>query len=228
MVGTAVERAREPGDKRREVKAHVESLVASGVLRRGIRVQSILYLARALDVAKNTVIAALDELCGEGVLEARERQGFFVRTVTRRERARPTRLLDLEIDRVAHGMASILVQRGDDFVPIGSGTASETLLATPEWSATLRANPTRDPLTALRYADPLGEPRLREVIAARLDESASADRVLVTFGAVEALNLAFAAAAGDRDGRSPRRRAHEAAPRVQPATGARAPRHRAP
>src|SRR5690242_14633876 len=64
------------GEKRREVKQHVEALVASGALRRGSRVPSIIELSRALDVAKNTVIAALDELCGEGVLEARERQGF--------------------------------------------------------------------------------------------------------------------------------------------------------
>jgi DNA-binding transcriptional MocR family regulator len=188
--------------KRLEVKKHVIDLVVSGALGRGSRVPSILELSRTLDVAKNTAIAALDELCDEGVLEARERQGFFVRGVRRRERARETRLTDLEIDRVAHGMASILVQSGEDFVPLGSGTAAESLLATPEWSATLKATPPRDPRTSLRYADPMGEPHLREAIAERYggpDEPSS--RVVITHGAVEGLNLTFAASAAETGSR---------------------------
>ncbi len=189
-------------EKRILVTEHVRDLVASGALRRGSRVPSILELSRSLAVAKNTVIAALDELCGEGLLEARPRQGFFVRTVRRRERARETRLTDLEIDRVAHGMASILVHSGDGFVPIGSGTAAETLLATPEWSTTLKNTAPRDPRESLRYADPMGEPHLREAIAARCggaDEPAG--RVVITHGAVEALNLTFAAAAAETGAR---------------------------
>src|SRR5262245_7491928 len=189
-------------EKRCLVKEHVRDLVASGALRRGSRVPSILELSRSLDVAKNTVIAALDELCGEGLLEARPRQGFFVRTVRRRDRARETRLADLEIDRVAHGMASILVHSGDGFVPIGSGTAAESLLATPEWSATLKNAPPRDPRESLRYADPMGEPHPREAIAARYggpDEPSG--RVIITHGAVEALNLVFAATAAETGSR---------------------------
>lgn len=52
--------------KRHAVKAHVAELIANGTLRRGSRVPSLLDLARHLGVAKNTVIGALDELCGEG------------------------------------------------------------------------------------------------------------------------------------------------------------------
>jgi DNA-binding transcriptional MocR family regulator len=195
--------------KRVEVKQHVQALVDSGALRRGARLPSILELSRSLDVAKNTVIGALDELCAEGVLEARERQGFFVRSARRRDRARETRLSDLATDRVAHGMATILVESGEGFVTIGSGTAAESLLSTPEWSAMLKSAPPRDPRTSLRYADPLGEPRLREVIAGRHGEAAEGPesggagaaggpaRVLITHGAVEGLNLTFASAAAE-------------------------------
>lgn len=189
-------------EKRLLVEEHVRDLVASGALRRGSRVPSILELSRTLSVAKNTVIAALDELCGQGLLEARPRQGFFVRSVRRRERARETRLTDLEIDRVAHGMASILVHSGDGFIPIGSGTAAESLLSTPEWSAALKNAAPRDPRESLRYADPMGEPHLREAIAARYggpDEPAG--RVIITHGAVEGLNLTFAAAAAETGSR---------------------------
>jgi DNA-binding transcriptional MocR family regulator len=194
--GATASFAREPASgKRAEVKRHVISLIDSGALRRGARLPSILDLAESLDVAKNTVIGALDELCGEGVIEARERQGFFVKSARRRDRAEKTRIEDLAHDRVAHGMATILAESGDDFLPIGSGTTAESLLATPEWSATLKSAPPRDPRTALRYADPLGEPRLREVIAAHHEGSgAGPAKVVITHGAVEALNLAFAAA----------------------------------
>src|SRR4051812_44199430 len=188
--------AESPGQKRSLVKQHVRELIDRGALRRGSRLPSILELSRALDVAKNTVIGALDELAGEGVLEARERQGFFVRSERRRERARATRLTDLAVDRVAHGMATILVQSGDGFVTIGSGTAAEGLLATPEWTLALKSAPPRDPRASLRYADPMGDPPLREVIAARFGgPEQPADRVIVTHGAVEALNHTFAVAA---------------------------------
>ena len=195
-MGTEAIELGAPGQKRAQVKDHVLALVASGVLRRGSRLPSILELSRDLGVAKNTVVGALDALCGEGVIEARERQGFFVRAARRRSPAIATRLADLETDRVAHGMATMLAPAGDGLVTIGGGTSSETLLATPAWTAALRTAPPRDPLEALRYADPLGEAHLREVIAVRFapgDDAAG--RIVVTHGAVESLNLCFSAAA---------------------------------
>ncbi len=100
-------------------------------------------------------------------------------------------------------MATILVESGEGFVPIGSGTTAESLLATPEWSAMLKSAPPRDPRTSLRYADPMGEPHLREVIAGRYagPEESPARGARARHGAVEALNLCFqtaAAATGSR------------------------------
>jgi DNA-binding transcriptional MocR family regulator len=196
------------GSRRDVVKGHLRGLLASGALRRGSRVPSIVELTRALDVGKNTVVAALDDLCGEGLLEARERQGFFVRSTApggRGGAARPataTRLADLRLDAVAHGMATVLGQSSDDFVTIGSGTTAESLLSTPEWSGMLRRAAPREPMTGLRYADPLGEPRLREVIAARGGAGeVSPERVVVTLGAIEALNHAFMTTAAATGGR---------------------------
>ncbi|HEX7667193.1 MAG TPA: PLP-dependent aminotransferase family protein [Polyangiaceae bacterium] len=190
--------------RRAAVEAHVRSLLASGALRRGSRLPSILELARTLGVAKNTVIDALDRLCTEGILESRERQGFFVRSAPRVARSKPTRIADLRVDAVAHGMATILVQTGgggEDLVTVGSGTTCESVLSTREWTQTLKRAEPRDPTKGLRYADPLGEPRLRDVIASYVGSHVSPDRVVVTHGAIEALNLAFAtvvAATGSR------------------------------
>jgi DNA-binding transcriptional MocR family regulator len=223
-------------EKRERVLEHVRGLIARGALRRGSRVPSILELTRALGVGKNTVIGALDELAAQGVIEARPRQGFFVRSARRTERARPTRLSDLQADKVGHGMATILVRderplgpgagpggsarpggaRGagagvtgaaaagedQDLVAVGSGTTSERVLATPEWTSMLRSYPPRDPHTALRYADPSGEPGLREVLAARGGGAEVApENVIVTCGAVEALNLSFLVTSEERGSR---------------------------
>src|SRR6185436_4213399 len=82
------------------------------------------------------------------------------------------------------------------------GTAAESLLSTPEWSATLKNAPPRDPRESLRYADPMGEPHLREAIAARYGgQDEPAGRVIITHGAVEALNICFAAAAAETGSR---------------------------
>ena len=48
--------------RREEVKRHVRGLIDAGALRRGSRLPSILELSRTLGVAKNTVIAALDQV----------------------------------------------------------------------------------------------------------------------------------------------------------------------
>jgi len=200
-LGTATSANGNPiGERRTEVRRHVLGLIESGVLRRGSRLPSILDLARTLGVAKNTVIGALDGLCGEGVLEARERQGFFVKSARRRNPARATALRDLDTDPVAHGMASILVQVDGGLPSIGNGTTAESLLATPAWTAFLRSAPPRDPRASLRYADPMGEARLREVIGARFGDSEDApERTLITCGAVESLNLSFSAAAASTE-----------------------------
>ncbi len=186
----------EPIASRKEaVKRHLRDLVETGVLATGARVPSIRALTRSLGVGKNTVIAALDDLCGEGVLEPRERSGFFVRKARRAPSARLVRLEELRQDRVEHGIASVVSAPEDDNLASGCGPAS--LLATPEWEAALRA-PSRGerPFGAV---DPQGDPRLREAIAHKegiLGPAAvDPERVLVTHGASEGLNLACAEAA---------------------------------
>lgn len=195
-MGTEATAQRSSPVRRLLVRRHVEEMVRDGGLTRGAKLPSILELSHTLGVAKNTVIAALDDLCSDGTLEAREREGFFVSRAQRRERAKKTRLSDLEIDRVAHGMATTLTQSGDELLGIGGGTAAESLLATPAWTAFLKAAPPRDPHSSLRYADPSGEPRLREAVVARFGSADEpTDRVLVTQGAVDALNHVFAVVA---------------------------------
>jgi DNA-binding transcriptional MocR family regulator len=179
-----------PSTKRGEAAAELRRLAAAA--RRGTRLPSILELTRTLGMSKNTVIGALEDLCSEGLLESRERQGFYVRASRRAPQARGTRLSDLQLDRVAHGMATLLAPGSDDFVTVGGGMAAESLLSTPEWQALLRTSPWRDPRAALRYADPLGEPRLREVLAQKSGAAeVSPDQVLITQGAIEALHHAF-------------------------------------
>ncbi|WP_394827758.1 PLP-dependent aminotransferase family protein [Pendulispora albinea] len=185
--------------RREEVKRHVLALLESGALARGDRVPSIRELAGAVSAAKNTVIAALDELCGEGVLEPRERSGFFVREGKRAPRAKRAELRDLEADRLEHGLAVALL--GADtgaFVNLGSGCLPARVAATEELKKLLRA-PSRGPAVEYGFVDPQGDPRLRELVVAKraLGESRiDPEHVIITHGANEGLNLACMEAAG--------------------------------
>lgn len=65
-----------PPRKRQQVARHVRSLAAS--LNAGDRLPSVSHLERQLGVARKTVVAALDQLQTEGIIEARPRSGTFV------------------------------------------------------------------------------------------------------------------------------------------------------
>ncbi|TWG12944.1 GntR family transcriptional regulator/MocR family aminotransferase [Actinoplanes teichomyceticus] len=64
--------------RRRAIESAIRTAITGGVLAPGARLPSSRELAAELGIARNTVIAALDDLIAEGVLEARPRSGVFV------------------------------------------------------------------------------------------------------------------------------------------------------
>src|SRR5262245_41550776 len=62
----------------RQVYRDLVHLILSGRLRRGARVASSRTLASELDVARSTVLLALEQLTSEGYLEARHGSGTYV------------------------------------------------------------------------------------------------------------------------------------------------------
>jgi DNA-binding transcriptional MocR family regulator len=73
-VGISVRGARGAAD----LVAAVEREVKSGRIAAGCRLPPVRALEQQLGISKNTVLAAYDELVARGLLESREREGFFV------------------------------------------------------------------------------------------------------------------------------------------------------
>lgn len=61
-----------------QLASHLRMLVVSGKLAAGVRLPSERSLAEALDVSRNTVGAAFDELRGDGILTSRRGDGTYV------------------------------------------------------------------------------------------------------------------------------------------------------
>ena len=62
----------------RQVYRELARLILAGLLAPGSRLPSSRELARELGVARNTVLAALDQLASEGYVEGRRGSGTFV------------------------------------------------------------------------------------------------------------------------------------------------------
>ncbi|PPF35247.1 PLP-dependent aminotransferase family protein [Pseudoclavibacter sp. AY1H1] len=64
--------------KARAVEHTIRNAIARGALAQGARLPATRELAVEFGIARNTVVAAIDDLVAEGVLEARPRAGIFV------------------------------------------------------------------------------------------------------------------------------------------------------
>lgn len=171
-----------------QVVLAVRAAVLDGRLPGGVRLPSSRALAIDLGINRNTVIAALEQLIAEGCLESRSGSGTFVmpqvclstletralqsarwlRTMPEPQIAPPSGLLEFRVCQPS----------GSDF-PLQAWRKS--------WREATRSAPIND------YSDSAGEPGFREVIAAYLRRArslvCSAEQVLVTNGAIQAINL---------------------------------------
>ena len=176
------------------VVARVRRLVAEGVLREGDPLPSTRGMAAELGVARGTVVAAYEQLDGEGWI--RTRHGAAARVAATVPQHRPPA--------VAAGAATAPPPDPSVHVDLRPGIPSVTAISPRDWRAAWRAaadEPLRDELP-----DPVGTRALREQVAAQLGLSRgfapSPDQVVITAGTSEALSL-VTEALRVRRGRSP-------------------------
>lgn len=177
----------------------IETLIASGTLQAGERLPSVRETITARDVSPSTVFEAYYLLEARGLIEARPRSGYFVkqRAAARNEpRAAdpaPESRAVVVNDLVLEVLASI---RERDVVPLGSAFPNPNLFPLARLARGMGA--------ALRGLEPAkllddlapGNPELRRQIALRYVGNgvmASSEEIVVTSGAMEALNLCLQA-----------------------------------
>ena len=181
--------------------------VSSGLLKPGIRVQSIREYALTHNVSINTVKTAYRLLEDRGILTARPQAGYFVSVLLPELRTTPnTNATDntLPLSGI-NRLLSVILQAQQ------KGTYTDLALACPTGEGFYPATRIRkltahvmrhNPHIQSTYVLPPGSERLRSQIARRgthLGMLLSSDDIMITHGTMEALNLAVRASSNAGD-----------------------------
>jgi DNA-binding transcriptional MocR family regulator len=177
------------------VVARVRGMVHDGTLREGDPLPSTRALAAELGVARGTVVAAYEQLDGEGYL--RTRHGALAR-VAADLRGRTTSATPA-VGTTGSGAAGVAAAPPTaPLIDCRPGIPAVTAIPQRDWRAAWRAAASAPLRNAI--AEPLGSPDLRAQVVAQLrltrGFTATVDRVLVTAGTSEALSLVTEALRG--------------------------------
>jgi DNA-binding transcriptional MocR family regulator len=194
--------------KRYEALAgEIANSIHIGVLRPGDRLPSVRHTSASRQVSPSTVFKAYEVLEAQGLIRARARSGYYVTSSARQ--------FPPELDNPSHpqdGAFAVDISDGvfDVFqstlshaaIPLGSAFPSPLLFPMDRLGQQLASSVQRmDPWSAIDDVTP-GNADLRRQIALRyLDEGVHVhtDEIIITNGALEALNLCLAAVTGPGD-----------------------------
>ncbi len=175
---------------------HAERIQA-GAMATGARLPSVREAARRHGLAPSTVVAAYDLLQAQGLVEARQQRGFFVRSGAAVPESSPVHApppRSAPPRDVATLMRGMFEHQDGRLPSPGIGTLPADWLDLPLLHSALRralAEDARDP-TSLRYGEPAGDARLRAALSQRLanlDIAATPQQIVTTAGATQALDI---------------------------------------
>jgi DNA-binding transcriptional MocR family regulator len=188
----------------RDLAEELADLIARGTLRAGDRMPSIREMCRERGMSPATAMRAYESLEARDLIEARPRSGYYVSAQRRRsepQRSRPARG-STRLD-VSDLIFEILeAARDRDVVPLGSAFPSPTLFPWAKLARHLGSSARHmDPWSTVDSLPP-GSEALRRLIAQRyllFGTRVPVDEIVITNGALEALNLSLqtVARAGD-------------------------------
>ncbi|MBO0696306.1 MAG: PLP-dependent aminotransferase family protein, partial [Verrucomicrobia bacterium] len=192
----------------RQIYEAIRMAILSGEFGRGKRLAATRALARDLGVSRITVLNAYEQLLAEGYLDGKSGAGTFVaaelpdnllRTETIKQSRQKKTDSPLHLSPFGRKLAmkdigSIRARTIAKFQPFQNGLTAVDRFPFEIWSriaARVHRNPSHE---VLGYGDPQGYFPLREAIAAHLTSArgvnCSADQVIITSGAQQALDLA--------------------------------------
>jgi len=185
----------------RQLYFGVRDAILSGRLSPGQRLPATRVLARDLDVSRNTVVTAFDQLFAEGYIEGRTGAGTFV-SATLPEELLHARAVGLP--QISAGRRRGPSKRGAYLASVGGRAPSRPRAFSPglpelaafpfdDWGRLLARRWRRPPREFLVGNDPAGYRPLREAISAHLGVARAvrcdADQIIVVSGSQQALDL---------------------------------------
>lgn len=182
----------------RKLADEIGDLIKHGTLRLGDRVPSVRKLCRERDVSPATAMRAYEFLESKGLIQARPRSGYYVsekwrQPATEPRRSRPSsRQTRVEVSDLVFEILE--AARDRDVIPLGSAFPSPTLFPWAKLARHLGSSARHmDPWSTVESLPP-GSDELRRQIARRYllyGVRAPADEIIITAGALEALNLSL-------------------------------------
>jgi len=163
--------------RRAALERALREAIRAGRLAPGARLPATRALAAELNLARNTVSAAYDQLVAEGFLSARTGSGTAVAALPRSRPHPPAERADAPAPRY-------------DLRP---GSPDVTAFPTAAWLRSARRALQAAPAAAFDYGDPRGRPELRATLADYLGRTrgvlADPARIVVTSGSAQSLAL---------------------------------------
>ena len=198
----------DPRDRRSlqaQLKDQLRALILTGRLKPGRMVPATRALAKQLNVSRNTVLIAYDQLIAEGYLETRKAIGTFVsellpeealRIKSQSEQAKEIRRRQAACQPLAfNGRAQQLVNpnRSSLICDFWVGRPDPDTFPVKTWRALLNKHVNIAGSGLTEYRDPAGLHGLRQAIADRLGPTrgmkVSPEQVIIVAGCQEALNV---------------------------------------
>ncbi len=188
------------------IARRIKAQIADGVYRPGERVPSVRRLSSQWTVSASTVVEAYARLENEGVLEARPKSGYYVRTrlwtapdppKISRPGTSPTAVSVSEL-----AMRVLKTASRPDVVQLAVATPHPDFLPVATLNRLLAGVSRRDAVGGVRYEFPPGYHELRVQIARRAADAGctlSPDDIVITSGCQEAVNLCLRAVAQPGD-----------------------------
>ena len=174
--------------------AEIAEGIADGTYRPGDRLPSVRALRRSTQLSAATVCRAFEEVERRGLIEARPRSGWYVRSrkpglATPSHPRRSFVPKTIALHELTDSIVATTGSKG--LIPFGGTSVAPSLLPTKLLARTTRAVLRNQPDVLVRYSDPVGVLPLRRAIAKRSGWRTS--NVVVTNGCMEALQLSLLA-----------------------------------
>jgi len=179
-----------------QVTRYINDLIEKGELKPGDKAPSLRKLSKQLGVSIATVSQSYLNLEDQGVLSAKPQSGFFVKALDKQISNIP-RLASTpgQPRKVRFGeLFEEIFSNADNprIIPFGTAKPSMEFMPVKSLTRTTRSILSRHPKKCMDYNFPPGDRRLREQIALRYQHRrVTADDVIVTSGATEALSLSL-------------------------------------